>query len=416
MVFAVTSIMGGVAGITALVCLINGSVLLQESMALMKALVTLHQFYGRAYDPNEIVVADNIYITEGICLKNEGGSCCDFEYNWCGWTNYYSSSNLWTRSSGSIGIGQDGYYIYVQSSSGYRYGKLRSPKIQATWGEFCLTFYYYASDVNQYLRIYQDNTNSFRDVFFVRGDSSSQWEYVSLQLVNRYNYELMLRVDATNGKIAVDNICIIEGLCAENNVKDTEKPELRCPEDETVDTDDGKATASVDYSRKINANDNSGNTSTIIPYPNETFPVDIGTGAHVMFTFTVNDSSGNNATCTFTITVQYTEKPTINCTPDETIDTDEGSATAPVDYSNREKPTVNCPPDETIDTDEGSATVSVDYSSKINATDNSGDIPTISPKPNETFPVDIGIGPHKFSFTATDSSGNYDNCMFTIQG
>ncbi|XP_033117133.1 uncharacterized protein LOC117117059 [Anneissia japonica] len=502
---------------------------------------------GRVLDATEMVAVDNIYITEGICLKNEGGNCSDFEYNWCGWTNYYSSSYLWTRSSGSIGIGQDGYYIYVQSSSGSRDGYLRSPKIQATWGEFCLTFYYYASDVNQYLRIYQDNSNSFWTVFFVRGDSSVQWEYVSLQLINRYNYELRLRGYASYGTIAVDNICIIEGLCVENNettaltcpsnvtvgtdtgaatasinyssaiftncgnnsvispdptqifpahldigtkkftftaiestrnsdtctftitVEDTEKPTLKCPLNETVDTDEGSATASVDYSSKINATDNSGNITTISPDPCATFPTELGIGEH-KYNFTVADSSGNTDNCLFTITVQDIEKPTLKCPPNETIDTDDGKATASVDYSSKinatdnsgnittispdpcatfptelgigehkynftvadssgntdnclfaitvqdiEKPTLKCPPNETIDTDDGKATASVDYSSKINASDNSGDIPTISPLLNETFPVDIGIGAHvMFAFAANDSSGNTDTCTFTI--
>ncbi|XP_033103437.1 hyalin-like [Anneissia japonica] len=438
---------------------------------------------------------------------------------------------------------QNGYYIHVGSNNDIR--TMYIPTVPATWSDFCLTFYYYISGRSDLaIEQYDNIASNYRRVLFI-SENIGQWKYISLQLINSHRYlELVGR--ASNGKVAVDNICNSKGLCVENKettamtcpsnvtvetdtgaatasvnyssaihtncvndsvispdptqifpahlgigveqftfiatdssrnnhtctftvtVNDTEKPKLSCPKDETVNTDEGSATASVDYSSKINASDNSGNTSTIIPYPNETFPVDIGIGVHT-FTFTATDSSGNNGTCRFTITVQDTEKPTINCPPDETIYTDEGSATALVDYSSKinatdnsrnittispnpyetipddlgigahtftftatdssgnngtctftitvqdtEKPTVNCPPDETIDTDEGSATASVDYSSKINASDNSGNITAISPNPNESIPDDLAIGAHTFNFTATDPSGNNGSCTFTI--
>ncbi|XP_033111268.1 hyalin-like, partial [Anneissia japonica] len=252
-------------------------------------------------------------------------------------------------------------------------------------------------------------------------------------------------------------------------VEDNEPPTLTCPVDPTVDTDIGAPTASVDYSAEIHANDNSGDVPTISPDPNITFPANLIIGATI-FNFTAMDSSGNADNCTFTINVEDNEPPTLTCPVDCTVDTDIGAPTASVDYSaeihandnsgdvptispdpnitfpanliigatlfnftamdssgnannctftinveDNEPPTLTCPVNHTVDTDIGAPTAAVDYSTKIHANDNSGDVPTISPDPNIAFPDNLIIGATLFHFTATDSSGNVNNCIFTIK-
>ncbi|XP_033109312.1 hyalin-like [Anneissia japonica] len=248
-----------------------------------------------------------------------------------------------------------------------------------------------------------------------------------------------------------------------------EHPTLICPVDATVDTDIGAPTALVDYSRTIKATDNSGDIPTVSPDPNLTFPANLSIGVN-LFNFTATDSSENSDNCTFTIQVEDNEKPTLICPVDATVDTDIGAPTALVDYSrtiiandnsgdvlpispnpyvtfpsnlsiganlfnftakdssensdnctftikveDNEQPTLICPVDAIVDTDIGAPTALVDYSTKIKATDNSGDVPTISPDTNIIFPANLSIGANLFNFTATDISENFDNCTFTIQ-
>ncbi|XP_033098343.1 hyalin-like [Anneissia japonica] len=156
---------------------------------------------------------------------------------------------------------------------------------------------------------------------------------------------------------------------------------MTCPNNMTVDTDLGSPTVALDYSSSIIKSDNSGEL-TISPDLNITFPVDIGIGA-THFTFTATDSSGNYKTCTFTITVQDTEQPILTCPSNNTVLTDIGVAL-------------------------------VDYSGSITVNDNSGEVITLSPDPYVEFPAYNRIGIHNFTFTATDSSGNFVNCTFTI--
>ncbi|XP_033127418.1 hyalin-like [Anneissia japonica] len=251
-------------------------------------------------------------------------------------------------------------------------------------------------------------------------------------------------------------------------VQDIEKPTLTCPSNVTVGNDMGATTASVDYSASINASDNTGDVITILPDPSTTFPTNVGMGTN-LFVFTATDSSGNNDTCTFSITVQDIVQPTLTCPPDTIVNTDMGAVTASVDYSgvviasdntgyvpnispdptatfpvnlgmganiytftatdlsgnigsctftitvqDSVNPAITCPFNATVDTDLGVDTASVDYSGSINGSDNTGVFPTISPDPAASFPTTLGIGPNTFTFTATDLSGNNGTCTFTI--
>ena len=128
-------------------------------------------------------------------------------------------------------------------------------------------------------------------------------------------------------------------------VNDTEDPVISgCPSDITVDNDPGICGAAVSWTEPT-ASDNCGiDTFTSDHSPGETFPVGTTT-----VTYTATDIHGNVTTCSFDVTVNDAEPPTMAFTttppePDndptpyfEWSATDNNGCTAPADlvYSNR---------------------------------------------------------------------------------
>src|SRR5439155_10226979 len=91
-------------------------------------------------------------------------------------------------------------------------------------------------------------------------------------------------------------------------VNDTEKPTLSCPANFTRGTDPGKCSAVVNYPAPT-AGDNCG-VATLVCDPPSGSTFAKGT---TPVTCTATDAAGNSSTCTFTVTVTDTEKPTITC-------------------------------------------------------------------------------------------------------
>ena len=90
-------------------------------------------------------------------------------------------------------------------------------------------------------------------------------------------------------------------------VNDTTKPTLVCPANITVSNDSGICGAVINFS--ITASDNCGIASAVSSYPSGfTFPV----GTTTVYD-TAIDIHGNTSTCSFTITVNDTTKPTVIC-------------------------------------------------------------------------------------------------------
>ena len=79
--------------------------------------------------------------------------------------------------------------------------------------------------------------------------------------------------------------------------------------------------------------------------------------------------------------------------------------------SDDELPNITCPADVMNNTTLGLANGSAMWSNAT-VTDNSGE--TITPVVNETSGSSFDIGVHTVQFTATDSSGNSNNCTFTV--
>ncbi|MDM5317031.1 HYR domain-containing protein [Fictibacillus sp. b24] len=159
-------------------------------------------------------------------------------------------------------------------------------------------------------------------------------------------------------------------------VIDTEPPTIICPADFTVPNTIGECGAIVNYPDPTVSDNCPGVTSSCIPVSGSFFPV--GT---TPVTCTATDASGNKATCTFTVTVNDTEPPTINCPADFTVPNTIGECGAIVNYPD---PTVsdNCP----------------------------GVTSSCKPVSGSFFPV----GTTPVTCTATDASGNTATCTFTV--
>ena len=161
-------------------------------------------------------------------------------------------------------------------------------------------------------------------------------------------------------------------------VNDTENPTITCNVPIIVSNDAGQCGAIVNY--VVSSTDNcSGQvvTQTAGLASGSLFPVGTTTN-----TFVVTDASGNTATCSFTVRVNDTEKPTISCNAPVAVNNDPGQCGAVVNYS-------------------------------VTSTDNcSGQLitQTAGLASGSLFPV----GTTTNTFVVTDASGNTATCSFTV--
>ncbi|XP_038072603.1 uncharacterized protein LOC119741056 isoform X5 [Patiria miniata] len=163
------------------------------------------------------------------------------------------------------------------------------------------------------------------------------------------------------------------------NVNDEEDPSINCPVDFYEVTDPGQPGAVVTW--EVTAQDNSGIQPTIVCdagglQSGDQFPIGVTT-----VTCTATDEAGNQASCSFTITVNDDEKPSISCSEDVVVKEDDCLNTAVVTYT-------------------------------VTATDNSGLTPTVScyPASGYAFP----LGTTTVTCVATDGNGNENHCEFTV--
>ena len=104
-------------------------------------------------------------------------------------------------------------------------------------------------------------------------------------------------------------------------VTDAENPVIACPADINQGTDSGSCDAVVTYTAPTGT-DNCPNSTTVLGSglaSGATFPL----GATVN-SYTVTDASGNEASCTFTVTIEDNENPTISCPSDVNVNNDNG--------------------------------------------------------------------------------------------
>jgi len=160
-------------------------------------------------------------------------------------------------------------------------------------------------------------------------------------------------------------------------VEDNENPNITCPADITVDTELGVCEAAVTWGDPIFSDNCAGSTINSTMSSGDVFPL----GATVV-TYTVTDGSGNTAECSFTVTVEDNEPPTVICPDDVTVNTDPGECTAVVTWDVPPPSSDNC------------------GFFGINSNFQSGD----------AFPVGTTV----VTFMLTDPAGNTTECSFTV--
>nr|XP_057922474.1 sushi, von Willebrand factor type A, EGF and pentraxin domain-containing protein 1 isoform X2 [Doryrhamphus excisus] len=162
--------------------------------------------------------------------------------------------------------------------------------------------------------------------------------------------------------------------------KDTEPPWIQCPESIVAETDDRRSTAHVNWTAPT-ATDNSKEEVAVhvkpVYTPPQLFPIGVET-----ITYIAVDRSGNQANCSFTVTVIDTEPPVIDrCRSPPTVQASEDTDTAVV----WEEP-------EFSDNSGGRLSV------------------TSTHPPDSLFPV----GETLVQYTATDAAGNNRTCNLTV--
>ncbi len=239
-------------------------------------------------------------------------------------------------------------------------------------------------------------------------------------------------------------------------LEDNQLPTIICPADITISTDPGVCDASVDWNEPIAA-DNCAIASVTSNYGSgDDFPLGTTT-----VSYTVTDNAGNIATCSFDITVEDTEPPTITCPADIMVSTDPGTCEAVVTWTepitddnclvdganslyssgdafplgtttviyvvtddtgneatcsfditveDTEPPTITCPEDITVSTDAGTCDAVVTWTNPVNM-DNCSIATVISThNSGDTFP----LGLTTVTYTVTDDAGNTATCDFEI--
>jgi uncharacterized repeat protein (TIGR01451 family) len=242
-------------------------------------------------------------------------------------------------------------------------------------------------------------------------------------------------------------------------VNDTEPPVLNnCPANITVPTDPDLCTAVVNYTPPT-ATDNCPGVGTPVctPAPGFAFPKGVTT-----VTCTVSDAAGNPATpCSFTVTVNDEQPPSITCPANITQNVDPGQCAAVVTYTtptatdncpgvgavtcmpasgatfpkgvttvtcevsdeskntasctftvtinDNEPPTITCPANITVSTDPNLCSAVVNF--VVTSSDNCPGSTLVSTPPSgSAFPK----GTTTVTSTVTDTSGNTASCQFTV--
>jgi hypothetical protein len=162
-------------------------------------------------------------------------------------------------------------------------------------------------------------------------------------------------------------------------IVDTELPKFtsQCPGNIAKNTDPGRCSAVTTFTPPTASDNCPGVAVTCVPPPGFAFPKGVTT-----VTCTAADAANNKSSCSFTITVNDTEAPSITCPSNVT-------AVTPV---------------------QGAPTAAVTYAAPTGSDNCPGVTFACVPPSGSTF----SVGTTNVTCTATDASGNHTSCQFTV--
>ncbi|MDZ4824680.1 MAG: HYR domain-containing protein [Flavobacteriales bacterium] len=167
-------------------------------------------------------------------------------------------------------------------------------------------------------------------------------------------------------------------------VVDDEAPEVTCPADITIGTDEDVCETFVAINAPL-VSDECGIASVLNDYNNTADASDIYPIGTTTIAWTVTDIHGNVTTCSMTVTVVDDENPTITCPANITVNNDANSCDAMVTV-----------PAITVFDNCGIATIVNDYTGTDNAT------------------AVYSVGTTTVNWTVTDVHGNVSTCSMTV--
>ncbi len=242
-------------------------------------------------------------------------------------------------------------------------------------------------------------------------------------------------------------------------VVDTTIPSLTCPSNKTRSANNACTYLLEDFTSEVIASDACG-IASIQQLPAPGTPLNLGVQS---ISIEVTDANGNTTDCSFTVTVEDTTAPLIDCLSTQEIELEgtceflvpdystmlsitencgiqlfeqsipAGTLIGPGEYTiliqvtdlsgntaecsillqieDDSDPTFNCIPDSELYIASGCSYVLEDFTSSMNISDNCGIGSVIQTPAAGTL---LGIGTHEISVTITDLSGNLSVCDFEV--
>ncbi|WP_345143006.1 HYR domain-containing protein [Flavobacterium ginsengiterrae] len=240
-------------------------------------------------------------------------------------------------------------------------------------------------------------------------------------------------------------------------VNDTQKPTITCPSNVTVSADANSCSATGVVLGTPATSDNCSGAVTVSNNAPTSFPL-----GNTAVTWTAKDAAGNTQTCTQTVTVNDTQKPTITCPSNVTVSADANSCSATgvvlgtpttsdncsgavtvsnnaptsfplgnttvtwtakdaagntqtctqtVTVNDTQKPTITCPSNVTVSADANSCSATGVVLGTPTTSDNCSGAVTVSNNAPTSFP----LGNTTVTWTATDAAGNTQTCTQTVK-
>lgn len=183
-------------------------------------------------------------------------------------------------------------------------------------------------------------------------------------------------------------------------VVDNENPVINCPSNVTIGNDIGFCSAVVNNIHPVSSSDNCSVSSITYDLTGATTGSGINNASGNTFnlgvttvTYTITDATGNNSTCSFTVTVNDTEFPTLSCPSNLNVNNDSGLCSAVVNGIDLISVNDNC------------SISSVIYNLS-GATTGTGS--------NSASGANFNLGNTTVDYTVIDASGNSASCNFTV--